>query len=126
MPLSALRRLMQHPLTGTTGRWCPLFSLSSRPQHGTVVTRYTNYTTVWNALDYPASTFPVTLVDPSIDVKQPRESFIDAFDRAIHEMYDPEVFQDLPICLQLVGRTLEEEVVIAMTEIVDAALKASG
>lgn len=28
-----------------------------------------------------------------------------------------------PVGLQLVGRTLEEEAVIAMTEIVDAALK---
>lgn len=37
----------------------------------------------------------------------------------------PEVFRDAPVCLQLVGRTLEEEGVIAMTEIVDAALKAT-
>lgn len=36
---------------------------------------------------------------------------------------EPEVFRDAPVCLQLVGRTLEEEGVIAMTEIVDAALK---
>ena len=38
---------------------------------------------------------------------------------------EPEVFRDAPVCLQLVGRTLEEEGVIAMTEIVDAALKAT-
>ena len=36
---------------------------------------------------------------------------------------DPEMFHGLPIGLQLVGRTLEEEAVIAMTEIVDRALK---
>lgn len=36
---------------------------------------------------------------------------------------EPEVFRDAPVGLQLVGRTLEEESVIAMTEIVDAALK---
>ena len=36
---------------------------------------------------------------------------------------DPELFHGLPIGLQLVGRTLEEEAVIAMTEIVDRALK---
>lgn len=48
--------------------------------------RYANYTTVWNALDYTASIFPVTTVDPAIDIKQPRENFIDAFDRAIYEM----------------------------------------
>ena len=48
--------------------------------------RYANYTTVWNALDYTASIFPVTVVDPAIDVKQPRETFIDAFDKTIYEM----------------------------------------
>lgn len=36
---------------------------------------------------------------------------------------DPEVFKGAPISLQLVGGTLEEEAVIAMTEIVDSALK---
>ena len=36
---------------------------------------------------------------------------------------DPDTFKGAPVGLQLVGRTLEEEAVIAMTEIVDAALK---
>jgi amidase len=35
----------------------------------------------------------------------------------------PETFKDAPISIQVVGRTLEEEAVIAMSEIVDAALK---
>lgn len=36
---------------------------------------------------------------------------------------DPETFWNAPVSLQLVGRAQEEEAVIAMTEIVDAALK---
>jgi amidase len=36
---------------------------------------------------------------------------------------DPAIFKGTPIALQLVGRTLEDEVVIGMTEIVDAAIK---
>ena len=36
---------------------------------------------------------------------------------------DPETFKGAPIGLQLVGRTLEEEAFIAMTEVVDAAIK---
>ena len=36
----------------------------------------------------------------------------------------PETFKNAPVGLQLVGRSREEEAVIAMTEIVDAALKA--
>ena len=39
---------------------------------------------------------------------------------------DPELFDGLPVGLQLIGRTLEEEGVIAMTEVVVAALEASG
>lgn len=38
---------------------------------------------------------------------------------------DPETFKNAPVCLQLVGRTLEEEAVVKMTEIVDAALAAA-
>lgn len=37
---------------------------------------------------------------------------------------DPKTFENAPISVQLVGRTLEEEAVIGMGEIVDAALKA--
>jgi Asp-tRNA(Asn)/Glu-tRNA(Gln) amidotransferase A subunit family amidase len=36
---------------------------------------------------------------------------------------DPHVFEDAPVGLQLVGRTHEEEAVLAMTEVVDNALK---
>jgi Asp-tRNA(Asn)/Glu-tRNA(Gln) amidotransferase A subunit family amidase len=35
---------------------------------------------------------------------------------------DPKVFNNAPVSLQLVGGVLEEEAVIAMTEIVDQAL----
>lgn len=101
---------------------CPASSYAATP-HGK--NRYTNYTTVWNALDYPAATFPVTTVDPTLDAKMPRHVFYDDFDKGIYDMYDPETFKNAPICLQLVGRTLEEEAVIKMTEIVDGALAAA-
>jgi amidase len=48
--------------------------------------RYTNYTTVWNALDYPAATFPVTTVDPTLDTKKSRHVFYDDFDKGIYDM----------------------------------------
>ncbi|KAJ3548818.1 hypothetical protein NM688_g5248 [Phlebia brevispora] len=81
------------------------------------------YTAVWNALDYPACVFPVTRVDPVLDAPRPRHDFIDDTDKAIHELYKPETFVNAPVGLQLVGRCQEEEAVIAMTEVVDAALK---
>jgi hypothetical protein len=50
------------------------------------ISRYTNYTTVWNALDYPAAIFPVTTVNPNLDAKKPRQSFYDDFDKGVYEM----------------------------------------
>ena len=35
---------------------------------------------------------------------------------------EPQLFAGVPVCLQLIGRPLEEEAVIAMTEIVANAL----
>ncbi|KAH7931012.1 general amidase [Leucogyrophana mollusca] len=98
---------------------CPAAPYAA-PPHG--LNRYTNYTTVWNALDYPACVFPVSTVDPAVDVKKPAHSFVDAFDKSIYDLYDPETFKNAPVCLQLVGRTLEEEAVIGMTELVATAL----
>ncbi|KAG0704637.1 general amidase [Suillus ampliporus] len=101
---------------------CPAAPYAA-PPHGK--DSYINYTSVWNTLDYPAVTFPVTTVDSAFDGKDPPHGFYDEFDKDIYEMYDPEKFRNAPVCLQLVGRTLEEEAVIKMTEIVDAALSAT-
>ena len=43
--------------------------------------------------------------------------------RVIVHIDDTELFHGLPIGLQLIGRTQEEEAVIAMTEVVDKALR---
>ncbi|KAG6860169.1 hypothetical protein C0995_014841 [Termitomyces sp. Mi166 len=85
---------------------------------------YTGYTVVWNVLDFPALVIPVSRVDPKLDVKKPAHEFFSDLDRSIYELYEPETFKDAPIGFQVVGRTQEDEAVIAMSEIVDAALKA--
>lgn len=48
--------------------------------------RYRDYTLVWNALDYSATIFPVTTVDPTLDVKNPPHKFYDDLDKRIYEM----------------------------------------
>lgn len=76
-------------------------------------------------LDYPACVFPVTKVDPVLDLPKPAHEFLNEADQKIYELYDsPETFKNAPVSLQLVGRTQEDEAVIAMTEIVRAALDA--
>lgn len=95
-------------------------------------------------MDYAALVLPTGLsVDPVLDAKEPAHIFYNDTDKKIHEfcmeillsstshshsphpMYvdDPETFKDAPICIQVVGKTLEEEAVIAIGEIVDSALK---
>ncbi|KZS93000.1 general amidase [Sistotremastrum niveocremeum HHB9708] len=81
------------------------------------------YTLIWNTLDYAACVFPVTTVNPAIDVVAPPHDFKNKDDQATYELYDPEVFKGAPVGLQVVGRPQEEEAVIALTEIVAAALK---
>ncbi|KAL4244286.1 amidase family protein [Abortiporus biennis] len=80
------------------------------------------YTTLCNALDYATSVFPVTTVDKNLDQVVPPHQFRNHEDEAVYKFYDPELFHGLPVGLQLIGRTQEEEAVIAMTEIVDKAL----
>jgi len=90
------------------------------PPHGE--NRNADYTTIWNCLDYPALVFPVTKVDPMLDAKQPAHEFLSEEDKKNYALYAPETFKDAPVGLQLIGRTQEEEAVIAMCEIVDKAL----
>jgi amidase len=93
------------------------------PPHGK--NNNAEYTLIWNALDYPACVFPVTKVDPVLDQPKPAHQFLSKADQRVYELYDsPETFKNAPVGLQLVGQSQEDEAVIAMTEIVDAALKA--
>lgn len=103
---------------------------------------YLGYTMVWNFLDCPALAMPVSRVNPLLDVKRPAHEFLNDSDRSVYELCmfffpficsrpinvfhidEPETFEDAPIGFQIVGRKHEDEAVIAMAEIVDAALKA--
>ncbi|KAH9939021.1 general amidase [Epithele typhae] len=84
------------------------------------------YTALWNYLDCTALVFPVPSVvcDPALDPRAPPHEFWNAEDAAVHALYDPELFAGLPVGLQLVGRTLEEEGVLAMARVVVDALEA--
>ncbi|ESK92480.1 general amidase [Moniliophthora roreri MCA 2997] len=98
----------------------PATAYSAVP-HGLNVDSF--YTTMCNAMDYTTSAFPVTFVDAELDKdRHPPHEFYNYEDKAIYHLYDPEKFHGCPVGLQLIGRVLEEEAVIRMTEIVDEAL----
>ncbi|KAB8337251.1 hypothetical protein FH972_021553 [Carpinus fangiana] len=85
--------------------------------------RYWGYTSQWNLLDYPALVFPVGKVDQQRDAKdgsyQPRNEQ----DLYNHELYDPKVYENAPISLQLVGRRFEDEKVVGVCRAMEAVLK---
>ncbi|KAF9461703.1 general amidase [Collybia nuda] len=81
------------------------------------------YTTLCNALDLTTSVFPVTFVDTKIDKPQPPHAFHNHEDEAIFKLYSTDLFSGCPVGLQLIGGSQEEEAVIAMTEIIDNALR---
>ncbi|TBU38041.1 general amidase [Dichomitus squalens] len=101
---------------------CPVAPYAAVP-HGQ--TRSSIYTIIWNTADYPSLIIPVTKVDPAIDTKPTRESFWGEEDEVVYNMYDPEAYEGLPVGIQLVGPTLQEEVVLGVGEVVNAALKAA-
>ncbi|KAH7048395.1 amidase signature domain-containing protein [Macrophomina phaseolina] len=82
--------------------------------------KYWGYTSQWNLLDYPSLVFPVTQVDPAIDVKDESYKPRNDQDDFNHKLYEPETYRDAPVCLQLVGRRFEDEKVLqAMEHIVE-------
>ncbi|KAK7708812.1 hypothetical protein SLS57_008873 [Botryosphaeria dothidea] len=78
--------------------------------------KYWGYTSQWNLLDYPSLVFPVTQVDPAIDVKDETYKPRNEDDDFNHKLYEPEIYRDAPVCLQLVGRRFEDEKVLQAME----------
>ncbi|KAG7452407.1 general amidase [Guyanagaster necrorhizus] len=113
----------------TTGTGRPVDAIISpvapyaAPPHG--FNRITDYTRIWNVLDYTTLVIPVSKVDRHLDVKKLPHKFYSDRDKDNYDRYDPETFRNAPVAVQIVGRTLEEEAVIGMAEIVDTALKAT-
>jgi Asp-tRNA(Asn)/Glu-tRNA(Gln) amidotransferase A subunit family amidase len=81
------------------------------------------YLAQWNLLDYPAIVLPVTSVQSSIDVPNPSYQPINEIDRENHDIYDPSVFENAPVGVQLIGRSMQEEQLLAFAMAVDNAVK---
>lgn len=80
------------------------------PLHNT--SRYWGYGSVWNLLDYPAISFPVTKIDPQRDAKDPSYTPRNDMDRHYYEIHDPVKQADAPVALQLVAKKMEDEKVL--------------
>jgi len=80
--------------------------------------RYWGYTSQWNLLDYPALVFPVSKVDPEIDVVEEGYEPMNEQDGFNYKLYEPEKYRDAPVSLQLVGRRYDDEKVIEALEFI--------
>ncbi|KAI4749247.1 fatty-acid amide hydrolase, partial [Aureobasidium sp. EXF-8845] len=79
-------------------------------QHGA---KYWGYTSLWNILDQPAVVFPTGLsVDKNVDVMEEGYAPLSEKDKEEHEAYDPELFDGVPITLQLAGKHYHDEDVL--------------
>lgn len=83
---------------------------------------YYGYSTWVNLLDYTSVVVPVTKVDKNVDKKDEGYSPLDDVDQGIYEDYDPEVYDGAHVSIQIVGRRLQEEKMLAIAEYVGAVI----
>ncbi|KAF2469003.1 amidase signature enzyme [Lindgomyces ingoldianus] len=86
------------------------------------------YTFLFNLLDYPAGIIPVTHVDPALDQLPSTFNFkkLNGVAKGAYKHYDATKMAGLPVAVQVVGRRLEEEKVLAAMERVEDALDKHG
>ncbi|OJJ03899.1 hypothetical protein ASPVEDRAFT_135038 [Aspergillus versicolor CBS 583.65] len=78
---------------------------------------YSGYSCVFNVLDYPAVSFPCGVrTDKTIDIPYKDHRPLSVMDAQIQSDYCAEAVHGMPVSLQLVGRRLEEEDLLAITE----------
>ncbi|KAK5657121.1 hypothetical protein OQA88_3649 [Cercophora sp. LCS_1] len=82
------------------------------------------YTFLFNLLDYTTGVLPITHVDETLD-KLPKDFNIKKLNgiaRGAYKHYDAERMHGLPVGVQVVGRRLEEEKVLAIMQRIEDAL----
>ena len=67
----------------------------------------------------------MTKVDKKVDVVNKSFKPVSEQDREIQEDYDPEIYHDAHVAVQLVGRRLQEEKVLALAEYIGGAIAQS-
>ncbi|KAL3473699.1 amidase signature domain-containing protein [Aspergillus californicus] len=84
---------------------------------------YVGYTGAFNVLDYPAVSFPCGVTtDKDIDTGYVDHQALNDIDAQAQKDYSAEAVHGMSVNLQLVGRKLEEENVLAMTDVILKAI----
>jgi amidase len=85
---------------------------------------YYGYSSWVNALDYTSVIVPVTNVDKKVDGRDEGYEALDEQDKTIQDDYDPEIYDGAHVSVQIVGRRLQEEKMLAVAEYVGGILHA--
>ncbi|KAJ5776517.1 uncharacterized protein N7511_001528 [Penicillium nucicola] len=80
---------------------------------------YAGYTAVFNLLDYPAVSFPCGIKsDKAVDTAYVNHQALSDLDAQIQNNYSADSVHGMPVGLQLVGRKLNEESLLSMTDVI--------
>jgi amidase len=111
-------------LTGT-GRPIDAFVMPLAPYATArpLMYEYYGYSAIINALDYPAIVVPVTNADKTVDVVDKSFKPLSDADQVAFEAYDAEMYDGAHVSVQLVGRRLQEEKMLALAEYLSGLLK---
>lgn len=105
---------------------CPVNALPATPHDAMKTAAWAcGYTFLWNLLDYSAGVLPVTKIDRVKDAVPTgfKLDGMNAIAKGIWRYYDADKMHGLPVAVQVVGRRLEEEKVLAVMERVEEALE---
>lgn len=81
-----------------------------------------NYSCPFNVFNSSSVVLPVARVNKDIDLIQSDFVPCNELDKKIQESYDPELFDGMPVCVQVVGRTLLEEKTLAVASVVESSI----
>ncbi|GLA26517.1 general amidase GmdA [Aspergillus phoenicis ATCC 13157] len=79
---------------------------------------HTGYTSFVNVLDYPSAAISVMNADRSVHKAEDARGFLSEVDKRVYLEYDAEIYHGAPVGIQLIGRRLEEEKVLALAEFI--------
>ncbi|KAL3464648.1 amidase signature domain-containing protein [Aspergillus heterothallicus] len=78
--------------------------------------KYYGYASAINILDFTSVVVPVTFADQSVDVKNDGFQPLGEMDRVVQAEYDPAAYHGAPVAIQVIGRRLTEERIMAIAE----------
>ncbi|PSS16719.1 hypothetical protein M430DRAFT_103651 [Amorphotheca resinae ATCC 22711] len=78
--------------------------------------KYYGYASAINLLDFTSVVVPVTWADKNLDKKKEGYEPLNPLDKLVQDEYDPEAYHGAPVAVQIVGRRLTEERIMAIAE----------